>query len=479
MRKFRLLIVLLILILPCCSEQESTDIVKSFISVAPKSISLPANEGSFSLEVKSNSEWIAMGVPSWLDLPVGSGVENKTLEVIYEQNTNKSQGREAIITFQIKGESKSAIVEITQAIASDLYIDKESMSLTAQEGVFVVDLVCNTDWVIEGLPSWIGANYMSGDGDKAINFTYQENPDVIQSRTATIIFKTKDGTMSASLIVEQDNNVAISLSQEAVEVGSDEGLLSLELTSNMPWTVIEVPDWISVSPMSADGDAAVQVRYNENTDIENDREFDLIFKMNEADQSAKLNISQSKKLQLLLSSTSISVGALAGTNNLSVEANMAWQTSGVPDWIKLSSASGEGDQDLVIEYEENIVRSPRNAVIVFTGGNLKQELSVEQMASQRYILEVTSTNTSMPIMGGVININVESNADWTIDNTASWVTLDKLSGSLDGIVEATVANNNTSEMREAILVFRSGDSLVELKISQDFSQLNDLEEEQL
>ncbi|WP_258103281.1 chondroitinase-B domain-containing protein [Marinoscillum sp. MHG1-6] len=86
-------------------------------------------------------------------------------------------------------------------------------------------------------------------------------------------------------------------------------------------------------------------------------------------------------------------------------------------------------------------------------------LAVDDVGPFSYHLEYEESTVSfdqssliLPVMGGAKSVTVEANGDWSITNTADWITLDNATGTGSSTIEVTVAENQTSANRIATIV---------------------------
>lgn len=84
-------------------------------------------------------------------------------------------------------------------------------------------------------------------------------------------------------------------------------------------------------------------------------------------------------------------------------------------------------------------------------------------------LTMVSTEIKVSDVGVQQDLKFVTNADWTLECEAEWITFDQTSGQAGEIsVKMTVQPNETYEQREAIVLIKAGDKETQFKIVQDF-----------
>ena len=58
--------------------------------------------------------------------------------------------------------------------------------------------------------------------------------------------------------------------------------------------------------------------------------------------------------------------------------NTTWTVSGIPDWITLKPANGEGDATVIVEYNSNTQETDRSSTLTFNAGTATVSLVVSQ-----------------------------------------------------------------------------------------------------
>ncbi len=89
-------------------------------------------------------------------------------------------------------------------------------------------------------------------------------------------------------------------------------------------------------------------------------------------------LSCEKEPYLSINPTVINCEAKTGSSSLSLSCNTTWTVSGIPDWITLKPANGEGDATVIVEYNSNTQETDRSSTLTFNAGTATVSLVVSQ-----------------------------------------------------------------------------------------------------
>lgn len=152
----------------------------------------------------------------------------------------------------------------------------------------------------------------------------------------------------------------------------------------------------------------------------------------------------------------------SGTSrSIRVEASGSWTASANVSWISLSRKSGSGNATVTVTLQKNkSTVSSRTGTITFTCGNRSDTVTITQPRADSITAKLSGD-------GNTRTIQVTANGNWTVAENASWITLDKISGSGDAVIRATLTKNpSATSSRECTLVFTCGSAEDTLKITQ-------------
>lgn len=146
-----------------------------------------------------------------------------------------------------------------------LELDKSAITINQEGGEEFVELTSNDAWEIQDIPEWLSVSPFNGDYSDVICITAKENNESAR-RQASLLFSR--GKINKTLEVEQlgleDVAPFIEFSRNQIEVSNLAGTQTVKLTTNRPWEIYFVPNWISVTPSSGNKSTEITIRIAEN-----------------------------------------------------------------------------------------------------------------------------------------------------------------------------------------------------------------------
>lgn len=167
------------------------------------------------------------------------------------------------------------------------------------------------------------------------------------------------------------------------------------------------------------------------------------------------------------------IEASNSSNNVSItvttKESASWTASTNSSWITLSSTSGNATTNLLFVMPANSGADRTDSILV-SSGNYKNYIVVNQKGGAviATTLSASVSNLQLASEGGTESFNITSNAAWTINSSAAWLTVNKTSGvgSISDITVNATINSGTSERTATITISSSGISDVVITIVQ-------------
>lgn len=238
--------------------------------------------------------------------------------------------------------------------------------------------------------------------------------------------------------------VDVTLGASTLNFAAEGESVTVALTSNGDWTVDSYPEWLTVNPTSGKGDATLTLTASVN-ESEESRSGEM--QVTTKDHSASLTVTQEPREASFfhLSPTEIEADATGGSYEVMVTANCDWTINNTADWIHCEPTSGHGNGIVTINIdpiETDVDDREANIVFVDTENN-SMSVHVMQHSPLNVFINLTPSILVFEYTGGVGEVTVYSNSNWTVSCDASWVTLSATSGSGNGNLEVTVTENPT------------------------------------
>lgn len=298
--------------------------------------------GIINLQVKSNVDYkviVAENCSDWIE-PVVSERTRSLSDRFYSfkispsEEYDKREG-EIIIT---SGELAET-VKVYQTGSAILILSQNEYTYGCEAGRISIDISSNFEYEID-MPKvdWI----KSADETRAVSshtLVYEISANTTyDDREAVIVFKDANGGKKESVSIKQKQKDAILLSSNKVELSQDGGTFSVDVNSNVGYS-IEIPSscssWISRVPSSDKVHRALSKTTSTfsvaSSDEYDKREGEIYFKYN--DISDTLKVYQSGGAILVLTQSSYNIDGNTTTINIQLKSNIDYNVSISNDWI--------------------------------------------------------------------------------------------------------------------------------------------------
>lgn len=126
-----------------------------------------------------------------------------------------------------------------------------------------LNISCNVDWTISGIPSWASFSSTSGNGDKEITITAKEEYEGANDRDkAEVFIKTAKGDKTATLQLSQKGvGMNFSISGSPVNLAANAGATgTFVVNTNFDFTIKNDNDWLEVTPTKGNTTTTVTVK---------------------------------------------------------------------------------------------------------------------------------------------------------------------------------------------------------------------------
>ena len=195
------------------------------------------------LTFKTNYDWSVTSSESWIKVSPENGRagEECQITISLEENTTYDT-RSGKITIGIK--DIIVDVEITQSQNNTLIVTNSEVKLPQAGGLFEVAIKSNIEYKYEIKADWIKSVESRALTDNVLRFNAEANP-ATDARTGEIVF-TGEG-FTESVIVTQSQTNVITLSTSTIELDTNGGNFSVDVSSNIEYNVAieEGCDWIA------------------------------------------------------------------------------------------------------------------------------------------------------------------------------------------------------------------------------------------
>jgi hypothetical protein len=346
---------------------------------------ISTHDGDTSLiTLTSNANWIVSNADNWITVAPMSGSGNQTLSFI----TTKNTGAVRTATININAGALNKTVYVKQEMdVPYITLAEDSIINIAEGDTSFIQLTSNTNWTVGTLPGWITINPMNGIGNATLGIITQKNTGGERSATINI----NAGSVLKTIYVEQGMSALyLTLAEDSITSVADGDTTSIQLTSNISWTLGTSAGWVTVAPMSGNGDQLLSIKTQKNIG---------------AVRTATVTITAGSitktiyvKQETLIPFVTIDVAminspATGHTTSIALTSNSGWTVSNPVSWVTISPLSGNGNATLSCIVSENIATTDREAIISVTAGASSETFHVHQEGIPTTGLEKVSVSS--------------------------------------------------------------------------------------
>ncbi len=264
----------------------------------------------------------------------------------------------------------------------------------------------------------------------------------------------------------QEESVSVSGLDDIIRLAPDpEDPLQFEIASNVGWSIVKKDlDWLTITPLrrlSSSGNSVVTLTAMPNTSPDARRG---TFELTAGEKfSRKVTVEQSGTgeapsfILTGIEDDAIHFNYEDQPRRLTLSCNRDWHASAEDlDWCTVSPMEGRaGCLATITVVPGKNEDTGREGRLSFDFGGEKPHTIVIGQAAFDAIISVSVTTVRASDTGRLepATIDVTANGSWTASSSASWLTLDKLSGTGDDTVTPSVEVYEESTARSATLTF--------------------------
>lgn len=248
-------------------------------------------------------------------------------------------------------------------------------------------------------------------------------------------------------------------------VGQSGGSLSIEFTATAAWTATvsdsQADSWIDVSPVAGEaGEAVVTVTIapNEGTD---ERSVSVFIDCGE--DREVIVVTQKQKKGLTVNTSFVSLAAEDKGFSLVVQTNVEYTVSIDGDWLKLVESRGLTTETLAFVCEQNVSPDFREATIQIDSEIGIHMIQVVQGGKTEEVSDFMNVSPAVLSFGwksDIFTVTVSTNVMYSVISNAAWIS-STVTGLTDNtFITFTLAENEGTSNREAILTFTSEDGSI-------------------
>lgn len=408
-----------------------------------------ANEVVISIE--SQAPWTASTSSSWISISPISGAAGTSELTISVAPNPATTARTGSVTLEISsGDNTGRYIEIPiQQERSYVEVVETELLFTAQGQSQSLTLQSNTGWSITGLPAWATASPTEGSNSTEVSITVEENKQ-LAARQATIYVEQEGATQRIPVVLKQQG-LDLALSETTLLFSDAASSQTVDISSgtNTTWQAQSNDSWITVDPVTGQGDGILTVRVNENTGEERTGTLTVAT----ATETITVTVVQQGKY-FTISEDALRFTSRGGTLEVTISSNDSWtaQIENEVEWLSLSEQSGTGNVEVSLLAADNPSMNEREATVLFeTSHSQAIRLVVTQAAR---FLTVDTKGFFFYMKGGDSEVaTISTDGTYRISCSDNWFSVRQTGNTF--VVTATA--NNTDLRREGTLLIELTD----------------------
>lgn len=410
---------------------------KNSITLTTNRFEVDAEGGTINVEVKSNIDYtveIPKQYQSWISKSSKSraiSTHNLSFDIAESKEYDKREG-EIIFTSNEFTEK----IKVYQSGSAILILSQNEYTLGSEGGAVSIDISSNFEFKTD-MPDvdWIKiANNNRAVSSHTLVYTIDENL-TYEDREAIIVFKDTKSNKKESVKIEQRQKDAILLSNEKVEIPQEGGVFSIDVNSNINYSIEIDPScssWISKENNKEARSLTKSTLYFKvsNSEEVEKREGKIYFKSDNITETLK--VYQRGGSILVLNKDSYNLEGNTTTISIDLKSNMNYTVSTSVDWITEISTRGISNSTKNFKIFTNKTGKSRTGKITFTtiDGNKCAQVTITQATIiEAKSLSINFSNTSGTAGGNlfigkdyqftvvVTPANAATDYEWKVEDT--------------------------------------------------------------
>lgn len=336
------------------------------------------------IEVKANVKFsveVDNGCKDWVKYNTTKALTTST--VILDIAENKSyDGREGKVTIKQDGGSLSSTITIKQSQLDGLFLTTSEYNLSNEKHTLTVEVSTNVEFDVKPEADWVKYIQTKGLRTKQIVLEVAEN-DTYDQRETKVNVKQKNGDLSGTITIKQDEKYGILVSQSEYNLTNEAQTIEVEVKYNVDFEV-SIPDgckdWIkqvSTKGLSTKN-YTFSIAKNETYD---NREGSITFKQKKGSLSGTVAIKQAQTDYLEVVKNEYTVDIEGETITIEVTSNVDYVVSISEDaqsWLSKVETKGLSKDNVQIAVAAGDDNTDRKGEIVIRYGDLKRTIKVHQ-----------------------------------------------------------------------------------------------------
>ncbi|MDE6791947.1 MAG: hypothetical protein K2J48_02525, partial [Muribaculaceae bacterium] len=429
--------------------------------------SLPDAFSDYAYVRSMQTPWKFTGVPAWFSVKPSSGTTDAEITLTAEENTSADNARTSIFYLEstLPEWKLSKPLTVSQGVAKPgVSIPVTAIEFGGSGATESLEISANCQWKAIYDAGWITVT----PGVNSLSVTAVANPTA-NYRQATIAIMTSDERTTLATIQATQAPAKVEASATTLTFENVASSYELDLNAEADWTSEVSASWIQISPDNGPkGATKVNVEVSPNTSV-SQRTGYVTFSTGTA-KKLEIKIVQ-KGIYIDVSEYSLRFSSLSSEQKLKVSSNTSWEVQSLPDWLKVTPASGNGDTEVSVRVEENLSSASRSGEIVFgqEGLSLSSSVGITQ-AGKTVTPEADHLEFSDKASSRTFTIG--GDAPWKASTEDDWITLSPVAGTGAGSITGAGTENPTTLPRRGKITISFLDREIIIEVTQEAKYIN-------
>lgn len=338
-----------------------------------------------SIQVQANVKFsvdVDNGCKDWVKYNTTKGLTTST--VVLDIAENKTyDSREGKVTIKQDGGSLLSTVTIKQSQLDGLFLTTSEYSLSNEKHTLTVEVSTNVEFDVKSEADWVKYVQTKGLGTKQIVLEVAEN-DSYDRRETTVNVKQKDGDLSGTITIKQDERLGLLLSQTEFDLNKDAQSIDVEVKSNVDYDIVipsECKDWVKLTKTKSldTKNCTFSISKNETYDV---REGSITFKQKNGALSGTVSIRQAQTDAIIAEHENYSLSYEEQQLSINISSNVEYEViidEECTGWINRISTKGLKEETIIFHVAEN-EGEERSGKITFKGETIQATVLVKQQS---------------------------------------------------------------------------------------------------
>ncbi|WP_106829578.1 BACON domain-containing protein [Parabacteroides pacaensis] len=432
------------------------------LNIADSEFEMEASGGGVELNIQANVEYTITTSADWVKHKISQQTGTDKQEIFLVDANTSTEPRQAIITISGGGLTRTVTVkqkgQVPKPEEPVLNVSKTDFSVRAEGETLSFDVESNVEYQITIQDSWVKQITSKAVSTDNLSFTVEAN-DSTEARQSTITIS--GGGLTQIVTIKQEGEAPVlNIADSEFEMEASGGGVELNIQANVEYTITTSADWVKHKISQQTGTDKQEIfLVDANTSTEPRQ---AIITISGGGLTRTVTVKQKGQVPkpeepvLNVSKTDFSVRAEGETLSFDVESNVEYQITIQDSWVKQITSKAVSTDNLSFTVEANDNIEDRQSTITISGGGLTQIVTIKQ-EGKAPVLNVADSEFEMEASGGGIELNIQTNVEYTITTSADWVkhkTSQQTGTNKQEIF--TVDANTSTEPRQATITLAGG-----------------------